>query len=245
MKMLVFSSVAIVGLLLVGWQHEQLGHLRGENTNLAQAAAEADQLKADLAKSTGMEAQDGDEIDRLREENHDLLKLRNEVNQLRNAQAEFEKINTENQRLQSLVKNLAKTDAKNAPIKPIMIRIDSLYERGLGTPENAVQTLLWAERSANAEELSRCVTPERWSAILQSVGDGNRPTFVQSLQQNLQRIVSVEIVARRELNADTVQLGIQMYEKDGVPNREKMVFTLHLRAGEWTVEITDKNSLYF
>jgi hypothetical protein len=244
MKILVFSSFAAVGLLLVAWQHQQLGHLRAENAALGQASTEADRLKADLARSAGLEAQDTDEIDRLREENHDLLKLRNEVNQLRDARATFEKVSAENQRLQEQVKSAAKTDAKQAPMRPIHIRMDSLYDRGLGTPETAVQTFLWAERSGNAEELSRCLTSERWSQILHSVGERNGQNFVNNLQHNLDRIVSVEIVARRELNADTVQLGVQVYEREGAPPG-KGVFTLHLRAGEWTLDITEKNGLYF
>ncbi|HEX4264733.1 MAG TPA: hypothetical protein VH597_10380 [Verrucomicrobiae bacterium] len=244
MKIPLFGSCAVVGLLLVGWQHQQLGHLRAENAVLEQASTESDQLKADLARSSGLEALDVDEISRLREENRDLLKLRNEVNQLRDARATFEKVSAENRQLQEQVKTAAKTNAKQAPMQPILIRIDSLYDRGQGTPENAVQTFLWAEHSANAEALSRCLTPERWSQILRSVGDGNKLTFVGSLQQNLDHIVSVEIVARRELNADTVQLGIQVYERQSVlPG--KGVFTLHLRGGEWTLDITNKTSLYF
>jgi hypothetical protein len=88
------------------------------------------------------------------------------------------------------------------------------------------------------------LSPERWSQILNSVGERNSKSFVDSLQHNLGQIVSVEIVARRELNADTVQLGIQVYEKEGMPPG-KGAFTLHLRSGEWTLDITDKNNLYF
>ena len=91
MKALIFSSIALVGLLLVGLQHQQLRELRTENATLQKASAEASRLKADLAQSNGDEAQDAEEIARLREENHDLLKLRNEVNQLRDARWQWEK----------------------------------------------------------------------------------------------------------------------------------------------------------
>jgi hypothetical protein len=244
MKILIFSSVAVVTLLLAGWQHRQLGHLRAENATLEQASAEAGQLKADLARSAGLEAQDTNEIARLRVENQDLLKLRNEVNQLRDARAAFDQVSAENRQLQEQVKSAAKTEAKDAPMQPIKVRMDSLYDRGLGTPETAVLTFFWAERSGNAGELSRCLTPERWSQILHSVGERNSKSFVDSLQHNLDRIVSVEIVAQRELNADTVQLGVQVYGQGGV-SPGKGVFTLHLRNGEWTLDIPDKNSLYF
>ncbi|HWD94788.1 MAG TPA: hypothetical protein VG938_20835, partial [Verrucomicrobiae bacterium] len=137
MKILIISSMAVLGFLLVGWQHQQLGYLRAENATLEQSADEASQLKADLGKATGDEAQDAEEIARLREENHDLLRLRNEVNQLRDARATFEKVSAENQRLQEQVRTAAKANAKQAPMQPILIRVDSLYDRGLSTPENA------------------------------------------------------------------------------------------------------------
>jgi hypothetical protein len=233
MKILVFSSVVVVGFLLVGWQHQQLGHLRAENATLEQSADEASQLKADLAKSTGDEAQDAEEITRLREENHDLLRLRNEVNQLRDARATFEKVSAENQRLQEQVRTAAKSNAKPASMQPILIRVESLYDRGLSTPENAVQTILWAEHSGNVEGLSRCVTPKRWAQIYDSIPEQDRQRFIDNLRHNLDQIISIEIVARRDLDTTTVQLGIQAHRK-GDPKSDTMgVFTLVLERGEW------------
>jgi uncharacterized protein YdcH (DUF465 family) len=233
MKILIFGLLGTVGLALVALQHQQLGRLRAENATLASAAAEANQLKADLAQSSGTEAQDADEIARLREENHDLLKLRNEVNQLRDARAQFEKVSAENQRLQAQVRTAANSNAKQAPMQPILIRVESLYDRGLSTPENAVQTILWAERSGNVEELSRCVTPKRWSQVYDSVPEQDRQRFIDNLRHNLDQIISIEIVARRELDATTVQLGIQVHRRDDPKSDMKGAFTLVLERGEW------------
>src|SRR5689334_22688207 len=108
MKTLIFSSLGIVGLLLVGLQHQQLRELRAENATLLQASAEVDQLNTDLANATADEAQEDDEIARLQEENHNLLKLRNEVNQLREVRVQFEKVSAENQRLVAQAKAATK-----------------------------------------------------------------------------------------------------------------------------------------
>ena len=85
MKTLALGVLVIATTALIAVQHQQLGQLRAENMSLQQVSAEADQLKADLAKSTGTEADAEDEIARLREGNRDLLKLRNQVYQLRQA----------------------------------------------------------------------------------------------------------------------------------------------------------------
>jgi hypothetical protein len=225
MKILILSSMALVGLLLVGLQHQQIGQLRAENTALQQASAEAGQLKADLAKSTGNEAQDAEEIDRLREENRDLLKLRNEVSQLRDAREEFQKVNAENQRLQSLAKNAPHSQAKQASMQPILIRIHNLYDRGLSTPEAAVETLLWAEHAQNFGALSRCIVPEQWPRV--------RELFERKGTRDFYNVVSIEIVARRDIDATTVQLGIQFHSNQSGARDNKVILQLSLRNGEW------------
>jgi hypothetical protein len=234
MKALLFSPIALVGLLLIGLQHQQLGQLRDENVMLQQASAEADQLKADLEKSTGNEAQDAAEIDRLREENRDLLKLRNEVNQLRDTRVQFEKVSAENRRLLLVARSAPRPQTKDAAMKPILIRVDNLSNRGLNTPEDTLQTFYWALRDGNNQTLQRCLTPH-FSGPAQVDG-----------------IVSIEIVARRDVDATTVQLGIQIQEApipEGydsfrhviIPARQagpgrKFIVTLILQGGEWRLD---------
>jgi hypothetical protein len=235
MKILIFSSLAIAGLLLVGLQHQQLRELRAENTTLQQASAEASQLKADLDKSNGDEAQDSDEITRLREENHDLLKLRNEVNQLRDARAQFEKVSAENQRLAAQAKTLAKTDSKQT-MQPVNIRIDILFNRGQATPEDAIQTFYWAVRDRNSDMLSHCVTPRSWNT-LRSYADPN-----SWQRKNFDNFGSIDIVARRDVNATTVQLGIQLNPSATNPEMlgQKLIVTLVLQNVQWQVDATSR-----
>ena len=232
MKVLIFSSLTLAGLLLVTLQHRQIGQLSAENAILQQSTAEANQLKADLAKYAGAQAQDAaEEIERLRQENRDLLRLRNEVNQLNDAHAQFEKVSAENLRLQTLVRNMPNPHQNT--IQPILIRIDSLYDRGLSTPEAAVQTFFWAEHNGSMDELSRCVLPERWR--------GMRDIDLGSVwqRQNFQGVVSIEIVARRELDANTVQLGVEFHSERNAAWDKKVVFTLRLRDGDWKLDITN------
>jgi hypothetical protein len=233
MKILVFGSLGLAGLLLVALQHDQIGRLRAENASLAQSAAEANQLKADLAKYAGAEAQDAtEEIERLREENRDLLRLRNEVNQLNDARAEFSKVSAENQRLQLALKNTPKPQTKQKGIESIVIRIDNLYDRGLSTPEAAMETFLWAERDGNTDELLRCIIPEHAREIRNTYGGAGQ-------RQNFGNTVSVEIVARRDVDANTVQLGLEFHLGDNPAHDTKTVVTLKLRGGEWRIDLTN------
>ncbi len=233
MKTFAFGLLAIAAAALTTVQHRQLGQFRAENVSLRQAGAEADQLKADLAKSTGSEANAENEIARLREENRDLLKLRNQVYQLRQAAAQFQQVSAENQRLQSLAQNIPKPTRKDDLPQPTFIRVENLSNRGLNTPEDAAQTFFWAARDGNVDALSDCIVPERWSQIR----DSDRGNFRQSFDH----VESIEIVALRNLDANTVLLGIQYILSDNSRPDTKMVFTLKLRGGQWKLDIGGPN----
>jgi len=242
MKTLIFSSLAIVGLLLVGLQHQQLRELRRENAALQQSSAEANQLRADLAKSSFDQSQDDDEIARLQEENHELLKLRNEVNQLRETRAQFEKLNAENKRLVAQTK----VSANNQPrpsVQPVSIRINNMVNRGWGSPEDTLQTFFWAQRERNNDAFQHSVTPKSWKNFRDYLDDDS--------WQNFRNYVSIDIVARRDMNTASVQLGIQMQEAFSpqsydsfrhvvIPARQgatrKLIVTLVLQDGEWRVD---------
>jgi hypothetical protein len=230
MKTLALSLLAIAGLALVGWQHQQLGQMRTENVTLQQSATEADQLKADLAKFNGAQAQDAAaEIDRLREENHDLLKLRNEVNQLRDTRAEFQKVSAENQRLRTQPRTAVQSAANQMLIQPIVVNINALYDRGLNTPEDAVQTCYWALRESNPDALARCLVGENSQFV--------RDYFASGQRRSLEHVVAIEIVARRELKTNSLQLGV-ILRNDSADRKwdRNLILTLTLRGGQWRVD---------
>lgn len=243
MKIFVFSLISVVSVLLVSLQHQQIGKLRATNASLQQSATEADQLRADLEKSAGVQAQDAaQQIEQLREENRDLLRLRGEVSQLNDAKMEFQKVSAENERLRGLVQNVAKPDSK--AMKPIVIRMDSLSDHGHGTPEATVQTFFWAERDGSADELRRCVAPVRWTPMFDSISEQDRKRFFERVQHGLDQFISIEIVARKDLNSTTVMLGLQPRLRNGRQG-PKIVLTLTLRDGDWKLQMDAPNDFYF
>ena len=227
MKTLIFSSLAVVGLLVAGLQHQQLRELRAENAALQQSSVEANQLKADLVKSTDAGAPGENEMARLRDENRDLLKLRNEVKQLRDARGQFEKVSAENQRLQSLAKTAPNADAQPL-MQPITTRIDNLANRGWSTPEDAVQTFFWAERERNSDMVLRSMSSKIQGMARDYIDGWHR--------QELNKILAIQIVGRRDVDATTVQLGMQYQDAANPQFGVKFAVTLVLQGAEWRVD---------
>ena len=112
-----------------------------------------------------------------------------------------------------------------------------LFNRGQTTPEDAIQTFYWAVRDRNSDMLAHCVTPKSWSQFQEYANGWER--------KNFDNYVSLDIVARRDVNATTVQLGIQL-NRESNPNlvsnvaSPKFVITLVLQDGQWQVDATSR-----
>jgi hypothetical protein len=98
----------------------------------------------------------------------------------------------------------------------------------MNTPEAAVTTFFWAQHEGDIDALSRCVVPERWPAI--------RDSYRGYLHQNFSQIASIEIAACRNIDSNTVQLGIQFHSSDHSIWGRKVVLTFRLRNGEWKLD---------
>src|SRR5215831_2534370 len=85
--------VACIALLgVAAFQRTQANRLSAENAALKQNATEVEQLRAETTSTNSSSDREvADEIARLREQNRDLLKLRNEIGQLRAQKAAAEK----------------------------------------------------------------------------------------------------------------------------------------------------------
>jgi RNA polymerase sigma factor (sigma-70 family) len=85
-----------------------------------------------------------------------------------------------------------------------------------------------------------------------STGDAQSDTFQHSVSlnswkdfrdyldadswQNFASYVSIVIVARREVNATTFQLGVQLNQGNNSQPAQKLIITLVLQGGEWRVD---------
>src|SRR5262249_14141656 len=136
----------------------QATQLSAENAGLKQAAAEAEQLRVEASPTNSSSDREvADEIARLREQNRDLLKLRNEVGQLRAAKTALEKPARGNASASAQPGAAPETAVQ----LPILIAPETMSNLGLSTPEAALQTFLWACREGNVEVLTNCIVPSR------------------------------------------------------------------------------------
>jgi TolA-binding protein len=81
------------------WQGRMISALRAENQALRVAAEEAERLRQENIQMKQWRALAG-EVEKLRKDNQELNRLRNEIRQLRSQAPELEQLRAENQHLQ-------------------------------------------------------------------------------------------------------------------------------------------------
>jgi hypothetical protein len=95
----------------------------------------------------------------------ELLRLRNQAAQLTQRKGELSGVQAEHDQLQA---QLAARNAKSQTLPPNYIRRTEARWVGLNTPENTLQSFLWALQSRNVTNIARALTPETAKEMLQA-----------------------------------------------------------------------------
>ncbi len=146
------------------------------------------------------------QIERLRLENRDLHKLRNEVAQLRKLKPELERAQAENTRLRQA--RQAREQLTRLHEMPGYVPRETWVDAGFSTPEAVAQTLFWALNAAKFERVIDSLTPDIRANIGKEI---QNPT-----EQQRQQVSSVwgelkgyRISEKTVINSDEVVLGLQ------------------------------------
>jgi hypothetical protein len=171
------------------------------------------------------------EIESLRTETRELHKLRNEVRQLREEVQALPGVQGENRRLKNVVASRTKSAASVAVSQP-PTTLDQLSYLGLGTPEATVQSFLWAVRQEHIQAFRNCLAPERQKEV-ETWDEGQ---ILWHMQEMKRQFKGFRIVAKREVSADGVELGLQHYSED---QKEPLKIMLPFKrfAQEWKLDV--------
>jgi len=144
--------VALGGGVVIGvLQRGALARATVEHQVLRADGDEAERLTRENSGIPQLRATN-EEVKRLRQNNRELARLRNEVSQLRAQAAEAARIRAENKRLTTLLASGAPSDAQPANF----ISRAKMADMGLGSPEAALQTYLYAAFNGDVKRLMQC-----------------------------------------------------------------------------------------
>jgi hypothetical protein len=182
---------------------------RNDHARLAEQAEELADLRAENAQlmKAGV---DPAELDRLRKEHNELLRLRGEVGLLRKESQELAKL-----RVQKRPADRKPTGNDATPGREFL-PAEAWANVGTATPEAALQTFFWAARQRETDLVGKLV---RWRAADSVPKVDGLEKIMESLVPASSRFVSeldgIKVIGQREETGDTARLRVEFTDKNG------------------------------
>jgi len=227
-KRLLIIVLACAACLGTVWalvrQGQQLSGLREQQQELA---APRDSANADSSAAPIQAGSGGDgSIAATGSAAAELLRLRGEVTRLNARKRELSSEVAEGDRLRAQLAAGSTNAALGSRLPPGYIRKTQAQMVGYTTPENTVQSFLWAIHNHDLTAMLRALTPESAEHVraqVQSVENGTADFF-----KNADVLPGMAIRSREDLPDGTVQLQVEI--GPGLPGEK-----VHLQIfnGEW------------
>jgi hypothetical protein len=153
----------------------------------------------------------------------DLIQLRAEFARLTQRRRELEPVRAENESLKAKLSTAASTAAGAAANDAGYIRKSQARMAGYNTPEDTVQTMLWAINNRDTNALLEAFDPQM---AMQVAKDIQREGF-----DGAEALVRLKILERQTLPDGRIVLNVL---SDANPNPEPITFSLI--GGKWRVQ---------
>lgn len=211
---------------VVGWR--KVTQLQMENESLrAQVDAQQEQTATAAATAT---AQNDRELENLRSQTTELLRLRNEVTQLRTGAKDVEKLRADNQRLRSEnQRSVAGGTAANAPaLATNQFARDNWSFSGYATPDAALVSAIWAMKEGNPKTYLESLAPEEQARMSKVWENKSEAEIAAKHQSDVAAISGMQILDRKAISNDEIQMNIYI---EGVDRLEKV--SMKQVDGQW------------
>jgi hypothetical protein len=200
-------GLAALGLLSAAmvWQRARLGELRTRNEMLLALKTEADRLMVENLDLPALEAANRRDTGT----GNELLRLRNQVRQLRAQQPQIDRLRAENERLTAAIRGAA-APQEFSKMEGFMAK-ESWSNTGFATPESALQTFFWAVREGDLAMLAECVPPQARQHFIRLNEAGNEQERDRTLAEfrGLIAGVGIRVVDRESTDDGKATVGIQ------------------------------------
>jgi len=222
-----FLVVACLGTLWGVWgQRSELAGLRAEHQQLqAQLAARANSpaspATAEAAGSGSTRPQPALVV------TPELLRLRSEVTRLTERRQELAGVRAENERLRAQLASRGTNGPGGFQLPTGYVRRSEARLVGYNTPDDTLQSLLWALQNHDLTNVLQAFTPEIAEQLRAQVGES--PQSVEDFWSKSVGLVGMRIVSREQDASD----GSVTVEVEVVPGESGPRPTLRQINGQW------------
>jgi hypothetical protein len=157
----------------------------------------------------------------------ELLRLRSQVGQLTERKRELANVRIENEQLRAQVAVRGTNAPAGRPLPPGYIRKSEAQWVGANTPENTIQSFLWALQNHDLANLLQLMTPEAGQRLMRGAGDSPEKFF-----EDFGVIPGMRIINPQPMADGSIQAEAEFMPGEPVPK-------IHFRMmeGQWKLEI--------
>ena len=231
-RRVLLSGFLVIVLLAALWrlwsQRSQLADLRAQQQQLlAQPAASADSP----ATPTTTEPSDSSSAAPTPAlvATPELLRLRNEVTRLSDRQRELAGVRAENERLRAQLASRGTNGPGGFQLSPGYIRTSEARMVGYNSPDDTLQSLLWATRNHDLTNILQAFTPEQAEKVRAQAGQ-SRESIADFFSQSA-ALVGMRVVKREPAASD----GSIAVEVEVMPDMPPAQISFRQINGQWKI----------
>jgi hypothetical protein len=224
-----FSGALAVVCLATLWgvwgQRRQLTDLRAEQRQLlAKLATSADRAAAPVAAETGATGRETPPA--ASAVSLELLGLRSEVTRLTARRRELANARTENERLRAQVASQGTNSSAASRLPLGYVRKTEARMAGYNTPEDTIQSFLWAVQNHDFTNLLQALTTERAQQLQATVHNSGRST--EDFFQDARALVGMGILKREQQADGSIETEVEV-----IPGFPPMKMLFRRIDGQW------------
>jgi hypothetical protein len=182
-------GVVVMAGVVAPWviQRQAQNRLQGEVQALRLKSEQLDSVLAENGRLSNLVAQTETANPLGQDQLSELLRLRGEVGQLRQQASDLKKLQAENRRLRTAATaRPGEGGAADSNVEELNIQLPkaSWAFAGYGTPEAALQTMMWARREGDSKSVQASLTPgfmekaqKAWGTSLKTSSDRSCPAI--------------------------------------------------------------------
>jgi len=214
-----FSIIIAVTAAVSGWR--TVNRLRAENEALR---AELQILKDQQASAETVSVARDQELQRLRVDAQEVIRLRGEVSQLRSGAKEVEKLRGENQQLRAENQQFRTTSVATAAA-PASSAGKELFTKeswnfaGYASPEAALVSAIWSMKEGNPKTYLDSLSLEEQARMAKVWENKTEAEIAAKHQADVSTISAFRILEQQIVNDNEVQMNVYI---EGVGRMEKV-----------------------
>lgn len=237
LKVGIASALVVAGVATpLVLQQRALNQTRSENRSLQKQVGALTLSQEENERLAKLKIA-ADELERLRKEHAELLRLRGDATALR-------RLNEE----------LAKRPGSNAPGKPFktlgaspFIPVESIVDAGLATPEAAVQTFAWAIQEEDEDRFKEVMDVRRFYAAIHEARHQFDPDFDPEEEKDHDdnfsfksfkrtgEMKGIQILSQQFNSPDDAEVEVALTSADGSAETNRFMF--HRTGTEWKLDM--------